>query len=91
MPTWIITAPTGLTTGLEVVALITNLTNWLFAGFLVLAAIFIVLAAWQFIFSRAEPAAVAEARGKLLWAVVAIVVAVLSRGIVAAVRSIIGS
>ena len=89
MPTWILQAPTGPTTGLGVVELIEQLTDWFFVGFLVLAAIFIVLAAWQFISSNAEPAAVAQARNKLLWAVVAIGVAVLSRGIVAAVRSII--
>jgi len=90
MPTWIIPAPTGPTTGGAVVELIVQLTNWLFVGFMVLAVIFIVLAAWQFISSNAEPAAVAQARSKLLWAVVAIIVAVLSRGIVTAARSIIG-
>jgi len=90
MPTWILQAPTGPTTGGAVVELIVNLTNWLFVGFMVLAAVFIVFAAWQFISSGAEPAAVAQARSKLLWAVIAIGVAVLSRGIVAVVRSIIG-
>ena len=89
MPTWIIPAPTGPTTGLEVVELIVNLTNWLFVGFMVLAAVFVVLAAWQFISSSGEPAAVAQARSKLLWAAIAIGVAVLSRGIVAVIGKII--
>lgn len=89
MPTWIIPAPTGPTTGLEVVELIVNLTNWLFVGFMVLAAVFVVLAAWQFISSSGEPVAVAQARAKLLWAAIAIGVAVLSRGIVAVIGKII--
>jgi len=89
MPTWIIPAPTGPTTGFEVVELIVNLTNWLFAGFMLLAVVFIVLAAWQFVSSSADPAAVAQARSKLLWAAVAIGAAVLSRGIVDVIGKII--
>jgi len=90
-PPWIISAPTGPTTGAGVVALIENLINWFFVGFLLLAVVFILLAAWQFISSKAEPQAVSEAKNKLLWAAIAIIVAVFSRGVVAAIRSIIGS
>jgi len=89
MPT-LLAAPTGPETGAELVALIENLTNWLFAGFMVLAAVFVVLAGWQFLSSRGDPTAVASARAKLLWAAVGIVAAVMSKGIVAGIRSIIG-
>lgn len=89
MPTWIISAPTGPTTGFEVVQLIVNLTNWLFVGFIVVAVIFVVLAGAQFISSSGEPTAVAQARSKLLWAAVAVGVALLSRGIVGVIGKII--
>ncbi|HCM36391.1 MAG TPA: hypothetical protein DIS53_00445 [Candidatus Wildermuthbacteria bacterium] len=91
MPTWIIPAPTGPTTGATLVALIENLTDWFFAAFLVLAVLFVLIAAFQFISSRAEPQAVAQARSKLLWAVVAIIAAVFAKGIPTAIRAIIGS
>jgi hypothetical protein len=83
-------APTGPTSGAELVALIENITNWFFAGFMVLAAAFIVLAGWQFIASRGDPTAVTSARAKLLWAAVGIAAAVMAKGIVTAVKSIIG-
>ena len=90
MPSWIISAPTGPTTGAGLIALIENLINWFFVGFLLLAVVFILLAAWQFISSKAEPQAVSEAKNKLLWAVVAIIAAVFAKGIPAAIRAIIG-
>ena len=89
MPTWIISAPTGPTTGGAVVELIVNLTNWLFVGFMAVAVVFIVLAGLQFISSSGEPTAVAQARSKLLWAAVAIGVALFSRGIVNVIGRII--
>ena len=89
MPTWLITAPTGPESGAELVELIKHLTNWLFAGFLILAVLFIVLAGWQFISSRAEPIAITQARSKLLWAAVAIGAAVLSRGVGVAIKAIV--
>ena len=90
MPTWILTAPTGPTTGAQLVELIKQLTDWFFAGFLVLAVLFIVLAGWQFISSKAEPVALTQAKSKLLWAAVAIGAAVLSRGVSVAIKAIVG-
>jgi len=89
MPSWIISAPTGPTTGASFVALIENLINWFFVAFLLLAAVFIVLAGWQFISAQGNPEEIARARQKLFWAAAAIVVAVLSRGFVAAIQAII--
>ena len=88
MPTWIKIAPTGPTSGFEVLLLIQNLTNWLFVGFMLLAVIFIILAAWQFISAGGDPTAITKARSKLLWAGIAIVVAVVSRAVPVVVQSI---
>ena len=90
MPTWIIPAPTGPTTGATLIALIENLTDWFFVAFIVLAVVFVLIAALQFITSKAEPQAVAQARNKLLWAAVAIVVAILARAVPMAIKSIVG-
>jgi len=89
VPAWVLQAPTGPTTGAALIALIRNLTNWLFVGFMFLAVIFIILAAWQFISSRGEPQAVLQARTKFLWAAVAVVAAVISRGVAFAIGNII--
>jgi len=83
--------PTTITTGAGFIELLENLVDWVFVVVLVAATIFIVLAGWQFISGGGDTQAVAQARNKLLWAAVGIIVAVLSRGIVAAVRSIIGA
>ncbi len=91
MPPWIIPAPTGPTSGSELVQLIEHLTNWFFVGFLILAVILIIIAGWQFISSRAEPQAIMQARNKLFWAVIAIVAAVLSRGVAFAISSLLGA
>lgn len=89
LPTWLLQAPTGPTTGAELIGLIQNLTNWLFVGFMGMAVIFIILAAWQFISSRAEPMAITQARSRLLWAAIAIGAAMMSRGVAFAIGNII--
>ena len=90
MPTWLQQAPTGPTSGLWALSLIENLIDWMFVGFMVLAVIILVLAGFQFITSQGDPNNVAKARAKLLWAVIAIAVAVMARGIPVVVRSILG-
>ncbi|HEX9722342.1 MAG TPA: LamG domain-containing protein [Candidatus Paceibacterota bacterium] len=87
---WLLSAPTGPTSGLAVLHLIQNLTNWLFVGFMLLAVVVIVLAGWQFISSGGAPESVSSARKKLLWAGVAVIIAVMSRGIPVVVASILG-
>ena len=87
-PSWIVSAPTGPTTGAGLVALIENLINWFFVGFLITAIVFVILAGWQFITGGGDPQAVGQARAKLLWATIAIVAALLSRGFVAAIQAI---
>jgi hypothetical protein len=83
--------PTNVKTGADLIALLENIVNWIFVVVLVGAVIFIVLAGWQFISGGGEPQAVSQARSKLLWAAVGIGVAVLAKGIIAAIRNIIGS
>lgn len=83
--------PDGPQTGNDFISLVEGITNWIFALLLVVAVIFIVLAGFQFIVGGGDPQAVAQARTKLIWAVVGILVAVLARGIPVAIRSLIGT
>ena len=84
------TIPTGITTAQGFIDLLEVITDWIFVLLLIIAVIFIVLAALQFISGGGDPAAVSEARTKLIWAAVGIGVALLARGLPPAVRNIIG-
>jgi hypothetical protein len=86
-----VTIPDTVTSAGNFIELLENLVNWVFVVVMVGATVFIVLAGWQFITGGGDAQAVAQARNKLLYAAIGIVVAVLSRGIVTAVRSLIGA
>lgn len=80
--------PEGPQTGNEFISVVEGLTNWLFVILLVFAVIFIVLAGFQFISGGGDPQAVAQARNKLIWAAVGIAVALLAKGIPAAISNL---
>ena len=82
------TAPA--TTGAGLLNLIDSVTNWFFAIFIVLALIFILLAAFQLVTAGGDEAKLGEARAKLIWAAVGIMVALISKGLVPIIRSIVG-
>jgi hypothetical protein len=87
---WLECTPTGPTSGIAILNLIESITDWIFAGFMILAVLMIVLAGWQFISSAGDPQSFAEARSKLFWALIAIVIAVFAKGIPVVLRSILG-
>ena len=82
--------PTGITTPGGFIAIIEDLTDWLFVILLVISVVMIVMAGLQFITGGGDPAAISAARTKLIWAAVGVVIALLAKGIVPVVRSIIG-
>src|SRR3989344_3472828 len=82
--------PTGITSAGGFVAAIEVLTDWLFVILTVVAVIFIVLAGLQFITGGGDPAALSAARTKLIWAAVGILVALLARGLPAAIQNLVG-
>lgn len=75
----------------KLMAVINTLTNWMFAGFAVLAVIMVLLAAFQLIKEGDNPEKMSEARQKLIWAAVGVVVALLSKGFVPVIKSIMGA
>jgi len=80
--------PEGPQTGSEFISTVEGITNWVFVILLVFAVVFILLAAFQFLSGGGDPQAVAQARQKLIWAAVGIVVALLARGIPTAISNL---
>jgi len=82
--------PEGPTSGSNLIEIVENTTNWIFLALLFTATVFIVLAGFQFVTGGGDPNAVSEARRKILYATVAVVVGALAKAIPLAVRSIVG-
>lgn len=78
------------TTGAQLLTLVDTVTNWVFAIFTVLTIIFVLLAAFQFVTAGGDAEKVGEARQKLIWAVVGIIIALASKGLVPVIRNIVG-
>ena|SRR3989344_1705543 len=83
--------PSGPQSGAQLLAIIDTVTNWIFAGFVSLAVVMILLAAFQFVTAGGDAAKMGEARQKLIWAAIGVGVALLSRGFVPAIRNILGA
>jgi len=66
----------------ELDALVEKIVNW-FSGFvLIVAVLFILVAAWTFLTAGGNPESVAKARQMLIYALIGIAVAVLAWGMV---------
>lgn len=83
--------PTGPQTGAQLLAIIDVITNWIFAGFIATAVIMVILAALQFVREGGNPEKVSEARMKLIWAAVGVGVALVAKGFVPVIKSILGA
>ncbi len=82
--------PPGPQSGTALITTIDIVTNWVFAIFTVIAVIMVLLAALQFITAGGDAAKVGEARQKLIWAAVGILIALSAKGIVPVLRAILG-
>jgi hypothetical protein len=72
----------------DVVNVMNRVVNWVFAFFLVMAVLFIIIAAFQFLTAGGDSSKVGAARDKLLYAAVGIMVAMLSRAIIPMIKTI---
>jgi len=82
--------PSGPQTGAQLLLIIDTITDWIFAGFAAIAVVMVILAALQFVREGGNPEKMSEARQKLIWAAIGVMVALLSRILVPVTRSIIG-
>lgn len=76
---------------IEVMGALDSIVNWVFTILLVVAALFIVLAAFTFVTAGGDPEKVNTARNQVLYAIIGVAVAFLARGLVALVRTIVGA
>ena len=82
--------PEGPQKGADLKNTIVSLIDWLFIILLLTAVIFIVLAAFQFVTGGGDPTKVSEARQKLLYAIIAIIVALFAKSIPMVIIKIVG-
>lgn len=89
MPVVALAAANTTAPNLDVMATLTKITDWLFAILLVVAAIAIIIAAFQFITASGDPEKVGSARQFVLYAMIGVLVALLAKGLVALVNTIV--
>jgi hypothetical protein len=73
-----------------VFAAISNITDWIFSIFLVIAVIFIVYGAYKLLIAGGSPEALDEARKLIIYAIIAVVIAVLAKSIIIVAARIVG-
>lgn len=83
--------PSPITDVAGVERLITRIFNLLRNLFFVIAAFFILWAGWTYLQAGGDPTKIEEAKNRLLYAVVAIAVAVVATGVVPLVRGFLGA
>ena len=66
----------------EIWSALTTITNWLFGILIVVAVIFLILAAFNFITAGGDPEKVGTARSQVMYAIIGLIVAILARGLV---------
>lgn len=82
--------PPGPQTPEQLTEIINRVTDWIFAGFVALAVVMVILAALQFVREGGNPEKMSEARLKLIWATVGVMVALMAKGFVPVIRDILG-
>jgi len=84
------TIPAGPQSGGVLKDTIVSLIDWLFVTLLLTATIFIILAGFQFVTSGGSPEAVSEARRKILYSIIAVLVALFAKAIPVVITNIVG-
>lgn len=85
-----ITAPTIQTNAVNVGTIINNITSWVSGLLIAVAVLFVIYAAYLYLTSAGDAEKVKSASNYILYAVIATVVALASRGLIALGRAIFG-
>ncbi len=83
------TQETPITTVGQAVGLLQLIVNWVFYIFWMLVGVFILWAAFDYLMAGGDPKKTESAKNKLIYAVIAIVVALLSTGLKAIIKNFI--
>ncbi|MBI5079351.1 hypothetical protein HZB06_01580 [Candidatus Wolfebacteria bacterium] len=62
----------------KIYEILAKIARYAYTAFFIVAVIFIIIAAFTFLTARGDPTAIASARKELVWAIVAIIIALLS-------------
>ena len=73
----------------DVMIILGSVLNWMFAILLIVAAIFIIIAAFMFVTASGDPDKTKTARNFVLYALIGVLVAFAARGLVELVRLIV--
>jgi hypothetical protein len=80
-------APSG--TGVDpLISILGTIGNWMFGILLAVAAVYILMAAFSFLMAKGDEKAVKAARSELTYALVAVVVGALTKGLIAVAQAI---
>jgi len=74
--------------GTELIDVLKTFIDWLFTILLIVAVVFLIIAAFTFVTASGDPAKVDKARSFVLYALIGVAIAVAARGLVALVRVI---
>ena len=72
------------------IGLLCQVMNWVFIVFIIIAVIYIVLAGWKYLSAGGEADTIKEANHQLIYAVVAIAIAILARSAPFIIQSFLG-
>jgi len=73
----------------DVMMILDSLTNWMFAILLIVAAIFIIVAAYMFVTAAGDPDKTKTARNFVLYALIGVLVGFAAKGLVMLVERIV--
>ena len=76
---------------LQIGEILNRVSNWLFGLLILLAGLFIMWAAYKYLTAGADPESAKEAKKIIIYAIIAIVIAALSKGMVYIVLQLIGA
>ncbi len=79
----------GPTTVSGIVDILRNIVKWIYIIFFIIAVMFILFAAYTYLMAQGDPEKVNTARNEIIYAVVAIIVALLAVGLDTAVATFI--
>jgi hypothetical protein len=87
-----VVVPTGvLTSSTSVVNLFCGIIPWIFWGLIVLSIVFVLVAAYRYLFSSGDPEKVRGANKTLIYAAIAIVVALIAAGVPSLINNFLGA
>jgi flagellar basal body-associated protein FliL len=85
------TAPTPITRFEDILRILNTLINWIFTILLIVAVIFIIMAAFAYLGSAGDAEKVQSASNKLIYAAVAVGVGLIAKGVEFVVRQLVGA